>query len=189
MPISSLFRLCTSSVLQLPHHSPDLLGAVDSEIYSCLQWKSPNLEQLPLAAEQRFCVMYNEFLDDGLINVFELAYARGMLSPIKLIALHNNDLCLFLDSSATSSTLLRMQEWWKGFTELGLVGHFCLAFASEDEIYSGRSDCPLQACALTVMQSGRLGLQQYEFHDLEPFDPEQYSPDDMPAPFYPNDRW
>lgn len=152
MPISSLFRLRHSSLFQPHHQSPCPSSAVYSEIYSCLQWKSPNLEELPQVAEQRFCVMYNDFLDEGLINVFELAYARGMLSPIKMIALHSSDLYLILDSRVTSSTVLHMQGWWKGFTELGFIGNYRLAVTSEEEICSGRSDCPLRLSALTVIK-------------------------------------
>lgn len=171
MAIADLFRLRADSLAQRdpPHF----------QIYSCLQWKGRNLEMMPQIAEQRFCVTYNFCLDEHLITALERAYTRGLVSPVKLIALHDNDLRMFLDTRTTSSTASAMEELWKDFTDLDATRRYSVAFASEDEILSGRSDYPYLDAARGLLERSSLDLEPYEFPDLEPFDPESFSPYDQ----------
>lgn len=171
MAIADLFRLRADSLAQCepPHF----------QIYSCPQWKGRNLEMLPQIAEQRLCVMYNVFLDEHLITALERAYARGLLSPVKLITLHDNDLRMFLDTRTTISTATAMEHHWKDFTDLDATRRYSVAFASEDEILSGRSDYRYLDAARVLLESSFLDLAPYEFPDLELFDPESFSPDDQ----------
>ncbi|MEZ1839838.1 hypothetical protein QVM62_18480 [Pseudomonas putida] len=171
MAIADLFRLRMYSLAQRdpPHF----------QIYSCLQWKGRNLEMMPQLAEQRFCLMYNVFLDEHLITALERAYARGLMSPVKLIALHDNDMRMFLDTRTSSNTAATMEELWMDFTDLDATRRFSVAFASEDEILSGRSDYPYQDAARVLLERSSLGLEPCDFPDLEPFDPASFSPDDQ----------
>ncbi|MFP3403427.1 hypothetical protein SB757_02180 [Pseudomonas sp. SIMBA_065] len=171
MAIADLLRLSADSLAQ--GDRPRF------KIYSCLQWKGRNLEMMPQIAEQRFCVMYNTFLDERLITALERAYARGLVSPVKLIALHDNDLRMFLDTRTSSSTAAAMEELWKDFTDLDATRRYSVAFASEDEILSGRSDYPYLDAARVLLESSSLDLEPYEFPDLEPFKPESFSPYDQ----------
>lgn len=171
MAIADLFRLRADSLAQSDH--PPF------KIYSCLQWKGRNLEMMPQIAEQRFCVMYNTYLDERLITALERAYSRGLMSPVKLIALHDNEMRMFLDTMTSSNTAATMEELWTDFTDLDATRRFSVAFASEDEILLGRSDYPYQDAARVLLESSSLGLEPSDFPDIEPFDPESFSPDDQ----------
>lgn len=177
MAIADLFRLRADSLAQSDRPR--------FKIYSCLQWTGRNLEMMPQIAEQRFCVMYNTFLDERLITALERAYSRGLMSPVKLIALHDNDLRMFLDTKTSNNTAAAMEELWRDFTDLDATRRYSVTFASEDQILSGRSDYPYLDAARVLLESSSLHLEPYEFPDLEPFDPESFSPDDQSSFIHP----
>ncbi|MNJ33847.1 hypothetical protein D3C77_285370 [compost metagenome] len=171
--------MTTSTLFQLQAGSHPLQGEPHTQIYSCLQWKGRNLEIMPQAFEQRICVMYNDFLDERLIIALEHAYVRGMISPVKVFALHDNDFRLFLDKSVNSDTVSTMQKLWEDFTSHDATRRYSVTFASEHELLTGRSDYPFWLRASGIIQTYSLGFASYEFRDLDPFDPEEYSPDEV----------
>lgn len=169
--------MSTRSLLQ-PVNEP-LAGAPgpDHVVYACLQWMGPNLESLPQAAEQKFCVMFEHLEDDRLVMTLERAYIQGMMSSVKLVVQHLDELYLFLDSSATWSTLVTVHDWWRDCCRLDPIAPYAAVIVSEAEIRQSDSTYPFQVKAQQILGSIKLGLNQYKFQDLEPFDPEQYDPD------------
>lgn len=149
----------------------------DHVVYACLQWMGANLEQLPQAAEQKFCVMFEHLVDDRLVMMLERAYVQGMMSSVKLVVQHLDDLYLFLDNRATLSTLATAQGLWKDCRKLDPIARYTTVLAGEAEIRLSNSIYPFQAKARQILDSNSLGLDQYKFPDLEPFDPEKYDPD------------
>lgn len=76
-----------------PVESDDALNHV---VFSCLQWKKPNLEAMSQADKQRFAVMYgDEMMIQFVIAALERAYVLGAMSPVRLIAVHEDQLYLF----------------------------------------------------------------------------------------------
>ncbi|MGM3216541.1 hypothetical protein ACSQ5K_15170 [Pseudomonas sp. PhalM4] len=149
----------------------------DHVVYACVQWLGANLEPLPQAAEQKFCVMFEHLEDDRLVMTLERAYVQGMMSSVKLVVQHLDDLYLFLDSSATWSTLATVRDLWQDCRRLDPIARYSTVIAGEAEIRQSGSTYPFQAKARKILDSNKLGLDQYKFHDLEPFDPEEYDPE------------
>lgn len=89
----------TSILFKHEHGAVELSDATNYVVLNCLQWKSPhlgaNLEPLPQAAEQKFCVMFEHLVDDRLVMMLERAYVQGMMSSVKLVVQHLDDLYLF----------------------------------------------------------------------------------------------
>lgn len=157
-----------------------VVGGPDYVIYSCLQWQDQNLRAMNQAAKQTFCVIHDDYLDDRFITALERAYLRGAMAPVKLIAIHEHDLDIFLDSTVSSSTIPAIEAIWKIDTHLYSGRHYTLAFASEDEIYLGRSDYPFWPVIKEIIESTALGLSPYERpcydeNDLEDFSDESLS--------------
>lgn len=177
MAISKLFNLRYDAIGE---------GGVPSyEIYSCVQWKGPNLDELSMAAEQRFCVMHNQSLNDELITALELAYLQGIFSPIRLIALHDDHLLVFFDSKLTSSSFISIQGKWEDFATLVPIKQYTLSFSNEASLCSDSSDYPHWPLALEVLRSRSLGMNQYKLHNSEQFDPADHAPGDMCSYFCP----
>lgn len=91
-------------------------------IYICLQWKGPNLETLPQAAKQSFCLLYGDYLEDRLLIALEYMHIRGAMSPVKLIAFHDDCLGVFLDGTTMSDTLPALETMWERFVGLDPIG-------------------------------------------------------------------
>lgn len=144
-----------------------VVGGPDYVIYSCLQWQDPNLRLMAQAAKQTFCVMHGDYLDHRFITDLERAYLRGALAPVKLIAIHEQGLDIFLDSKVSSSTIPAIEAIWEIDTHLYSGRHYTVAFASEDEIYSERSDYPFWPVAKEIMESTSLGLSPYELPSFD----------------------
>lgn len=135
-----------------------VVGGPDYMIYSCLQWQDQNLRAMNQAAKQTFCVMHGDFLDDRFIAALERAYLRGAMAPVKLIAYHEQYLDIFLDSKVSSSSITAIEAIWEVDTHLYSDRHYTVAFASEDEIYTGRSDYPFWPVAKEILETTSLGL-------------------------------
>lgn len=143
------------------HHECDpvtVVGGPDYVIYSCLQWQDQNLRVMAQPAIQTFCVMHGDYLDHRFVTALERAYLRGALAPVKLIAIHEQDLDIFLDSKVSSSSIPAIEAIWKIDTHLYSGRHYTVAFASEDEIYSGRSDYPFWPVAKEILETTSLGV-------------------------------
>ncbi|KYC17533.1 hypothetical protein [Pseudomonas sp. ABFPK] len=148
-------------------------------IYSCLQWQDPNLRLMAQAAKQTFCVMHGDYLDHRFITALERAYLRGALAPVKLIAIHEQVLDIFLDSKVSSSSLPAIEAIWEFDTHLYSGRHYTVAFASEDEIYSGSSDYPFWPVVKEIMESTTLGISPYELPCYDENDLEDYTDDSL----------
>lgn len=135
-----------------------VVGRPDYMIYSCLQWQDQNLRAMNQAAKQSFCVMHGDYLDDRFITALERAYLRGAMAPVKLIAYHEQYLDIILDSKVSSSSIPAIEAIWEVGTHLYSDRHYTVAFASEDEIYSGRSDYPFWPVAKEILETTSLGL-------------------------------
>lgn len=167
------------SLLQPVNVSLAATSGPDHVVYACLQWMGANLEPLPQAAEQKFCVMFEHQVDDRLVMMLERAYVQGMMSSVKLVVQHLDELYLFLDSGATRSTLATVHDLWRDCRRLDPIARYAAVIACEAEIRQSDSIYPFQAKARKILDSNKLGLEQYRFQDLEPFDPEQYDPDSI----------
>ena len=148
-------------------------------IYSCLQWQDRNLRLMARAAKQTFCVMHGDYLDHRFITALERAYLRGALAPVKLIAIHEQDLNIFLDSKVSSSSIPAIEAIWEIDTHLYSGRHYSVTFASEDEIYSGLSDYPFWPVAKEIIESNSLGLSPYELPSYDDDDMEDYTDDSL----------
>jgi hypothetical protein len=160
MPFSDFFHPDCDPVepSDAPHHV----------VFSCLQWKTPSLEVMPRAAKQCFAVMYGDPLNPHTSAAMERAYILGAMSPVKLIAAHEETLYLFLDNEVSSNTFLEVEALWTkviGMSRILLSVHF----ASVSEVYSGRSDYIFWHDAKEILESYDLGIEPYDLKDLDDF--------------------
>lgn len=170
----------STPVLFHPECDPvTVVGEPDYVIYSCLQWQDQNLQVMAQAVKLTFCVMHGDYLDHRFITALERAYLRGALAPVKLIAIHGQDLSIFLDSKVASSSIPAIEAIWKIDTHLYSGRHYTVTFASEDKIYSGRSDYPFWPVAKEIIESNSLGLSPYELPSYDEDDPEDFSDDSL----------
>lgn len=61
----------TSILFQLEHGAVELNCVSNYVVLNCLQWKSPHLNALASAAKQSFAVIYENELDQELIDYLE----------------------------------------------------------------------------------------------------------------------
>lgn len=118
MPISALLHLECDPV--------EPIDAVKHSVFTCLQWRSSNLDLMPKADMLRFAVMYDEALENYVIKALEEAYLRGALSPVKLVAVRDDEIHLFLDSTVASSTIPAIKSLWVDVAEWP-----CLSYLSQ----------------------------------------------------------
>ncbi|MCY1437762.1 hypothetical protein D9M71_539370 [compost metagenome] len=98
---------------------------------------------------------------------------------MKLIAVHEQDLDIFLDSKVSSSSIPAIKAIWEVDTHLYSGRHYSVTFASEDEIYSGRSDYPFWPVVKEIMESTALGFSPYELPSYDEDDLEDYADDSL----------
>lgn len=160
MPFSDIFHPECNPVE--PHDAPHHV------VFSCVQWKTPSLEVMPQAAKQRFAVMYGDHLNPYITAALERAYILGAMSPVKLIAVHEDSLHLFLDSGVSSSTFQEIESMW---IQVMCISHIRLTvdFANVNEIYSGRSDYVFWQDAKEILESYSLGIAPYDLKALDDF--------------------
>lgn len=155
MTLSPLFQLECS-----PIELDDLLHCV---VFSCLQWKNPNLDVMEKAVNQRLAVLYHPPLDRSyIIETLNRAHIHGAMSGVKLIAAHKNGLYLFLSNEVASSTLPTIEALWATVTQSDRNPRLRVDFASENEVYSGRSDYPFWPVVKGILESKHFGMEQYD---------------------------
>lgn len=71
-----------SSIFQIEADVEIAPGGVSHATISCVQWRSPNLEQLEVAAKQTLALMWYGKLDDEVLDVLETAHLYGALPPV-----------------------------------------------------------------------------------------------------------
>ncbi|WP_422422169.1 hypothetical protein [Pseudomonas sp. GZD-222] len=155
--------MTSSLILRQERNLEETKDGFHQLVFSCLQWKSSNLELMPQAARQRFAVMCSQPLDDSLvIETLERAHIHGAMSAVKLIAAHKDALYLFLCSDVASNTVRSLENLWSSVISMDRNGRLSATFASEDEVYSGRSDYPFWSVARDILKSNVLGFVRYE---------------------------
>jgi len=140
-------------------------------VFSCLQWKTPNLEVMPRAAKQCFAVMYGDPsspLNPYTSAALERAYILGAMSAVKLVAVHEDSLYLFLDSEVSSATFQEIESLW---IQVRCMSHTQLTvdFANVNEVYSGHSDYVFWQLAKEILESYSLGIEPYDLMALDDF--------------------
>lgn len=158
----------TSILFQLEHGAVALNGVTNYVVLNCLQWKSPHLEMLASAAKQSFAVIYENELDQELIDYLERVHLQGAMSAVKLIIANDDQLYVFLDGQIPSSALPALESVWETALESDHSNPWRVGFASVDELYTGCSDCIFWPCAKDVLESHPLGLTEFMDSDARP---------------------
>lgn len=141
-----------------PTTSGDLYGPIKYRVFDCLQKNDENLVPMPQSARHRFAVMYRKGFSHDLMAVLKRAYRIGGISPAKLIDVSGNSLYIFLDAKVASNTVAAIENAWSKALRSGRYGHWKVHFASESEIWSGRSDYDFLSAAKEVLESNKLGI-------------------------------
>lgn len=145
--------------------------APNHAVFSCLQWKTPSLEVMPRAAKQFFAIMYGDPtnpINPYVAAALERAYVLGAMSAVKLIAVHEDNLYLFLDSGVSSTTFLEIEALWIQVMCMSQT-RLTVDFANVNEVYSGRSDYLFWRDAKEILESYSLGIEQYDLSSLDDF--------------------
>lgn len=158
----------TSILFQLEHDAVELNGVSNYVVLNCLQWKSPHLDALASAAKQRFAVIYENELDQELIDYLERVHLQGAMSAVKLIAANDDQLYVFLDGQVPSSALPALESLWEAAFESDYSNPRRVSFASVDELHTGCSDWSFWPCAKDVLGSHPLGLTEFMDSDARP---------------------
>ena len=140
-----------------PHDFP---RTIKYRVFECWHIGDENLVPTPKSSCQRFAVMYRGVFDHGLLDALEHAYRLGGISPVKLIDVNKRSLYIFLDADVASSSVAAIESIWLKVARSGCNGHWDVHFASESEIWSGRSDYDFLSAAKEVIESYELGLTQ-----------------------------
>ncbi|SDY04780.1 hypothetical protein [Pseudomonas sp. NFACC08-1] len=153
MSFLSLFRpVCEPVTLDPVHHYA---------VFSVPQWKDPNLQALPRATEQRFAVLYQPFEKRFAMETLEQAYIQGAMSGVKLVALHKNELCLFLSDDVAAATFPALESLWEPIKGLDLNRNLWVDFFCEHEVLSGRCKYPFWRIVKEIIASNILGIEEY----------------------------
>ncbi|RON42280.1 hypothetical protein [Pseudomonas brassicacearum] len=155
-----------------PHDAPNHV------VFRCLQWKTPSLEVMPQAAKQRFAVMCGDHLNPYITAALERAYILGAMSPVKLIAVHEDSLYLFLDSGVSSATFQEIESRW---IQVMCMSHIRLTvdFANVNEVYSGHSDYVFWEDAKEILESYDLGIESYDLKALDDFSDKVFTDEEL----------
>lgn len=143
-----------------PHDAPNHV------VFSCLQWKTPNLEMMPRAAKQSFAVMYGDTINQFVTAALERAYILSAMSAVKLIAVHEDHLHLFLDSEVSSTTFREIEALWAKVTGMGRI-MLAVDFSTVNEIFSEGSGYVFWPVVKEILESHALGIEQYDLLALD----------------------
>lgn len=157
--------MTTSSLFHLEHRDLELHDAPNYVVLSCLQWKSPALDVMPVAAKQHFTVMFDTMLEQGFVNVLEKVHSYGGLAAVKLVAAHDQQIFVFVDSQVASSAVPFLESAWTQAIQSDCNHAWTVNFANVDELRSGRSDFRFSTIAENILDRHDLGLS--EFKDLQ----------------------
>ncbi|MFJ3366956.1 hypothetical protein [Pseudomonas sp. NPDC086251] len=141
-----------------PDNSGDPSVFLVYRVFGCVQSKDANLKDLPQPAVQRFAVINPECVDDDVFQILEDARDVGALAPVKLMVAHEDSLYLFLDEKVGSTTVAAIESLWSTLTGACAHRRMAVHFASESEIYAGRSDYSFSCGAQEILESETLGL-------------------------------
>jgi hypothetical protein len=137
-------------------NSGDPSDSLVYKVFGCIQWRDENLVDTPHPSMKRFALMNSEAVDDDVLQVLDTARELGALSPVKLIDTRGSSLYLILDSNVGSSTLPAFESLWLKVVGVGVNQRWAVHFASESEIYTGRSDYDFLEAAREILESEAL---------------------------------
>lgn len=158
----------TSILFKLEHGAVKLSDATNYVVLNCLQWKSPSLDALASAAKQSFALIYENELEQELIDSLERAHLQGAMSAVKLIVANDEQLYVFLDGQVASSAVPPLESLWEKAFESDYSNPRRVGFASVGELYNGCSDCIVWPNAREVLESHPLGLTEFTDSDAHP---------------------
>lgn len=173
MPFSDIFH---------PECNPvEPQDAAHHVVFSCVQWKTPSLQVMPQAAKQCFAVMYGDLsnpLNPFTSAALERAYILGAMSAVKLIAVHEDSLYVFLDSGVSSATFQEIESLWM---QVICMSHIRLTvdFANVNEVYSGNSDYVFWEDAKEILESYDLGIESYDLKALDDFSDKVFTDEEL----------
>lgn len=140
--------------------SDDFSRTIKYRVFDCWHKEDENLVPIPKSSCQRFAVMYRGVFDHGLLDALEHAYRLGGIYSVKLIDVNKRSLYIFLDAKVASSSVAAIESIWLKVARSGCNGQWDVHFASESEIWSGRSDYDFLSAAKEVIESYELGFIQ-----------------------------
>lgn len=147
------------------HESPD------HGVFSCIQWKDPSLRVMKKAAKQRLAIMYGDRtnpINPYVSAALERAYVLGAMSAVKLIAIHEDTMYLFLDDEVSSTTFQEIESLWIQVMCMSPI-RLEVNFANVSELHSGHSDYLFWQNAKEILESYSLGIKQYDLASLDDF--------------------
>lgn len=156
-----------SALIHVEEKPVELDELLEHTVFSCLQWKGPNLEAMPQAYKQTFAVINSEALDDRVVEVWAKAHAMGAMSPVKLIAIHEDEIHLFLDAATSSSTMGVIEPIWAKAAADDSHLPWTMHFESETAALTGQSEYIFSCTAKAILESRVLGVERYEMSALE----------------------
>jgi hypothetical protein len=175
MPISALLHLECVPV--------EPVDAMKHVVFSCPQSQGANLERLPAIASQRFAVMYDDVMGDHLIEMLERAHSSAALTPVKLIAVREHDLHVFLDATVASATLPAIARLWESVVAADLEWPWSVSFALETELGTGHSDFELWDEAKEILESYPLGIGSFDLTGHDSAEPSIHANKKWTLPF------
>lgn len=168
-----------SNLFHLEFEYEGIDGYLSYRVYSCPEWKRPNLEFMQEAGDHRFVVLHSDPLDERDIMTLERAYVDGVMSAVNVIAKHETSLELFLDGGASSTAFPAIESGWTKAAELDPHWSFSLTFANQAEALSGRSDYPFWEQVKAVIELHSLGIKPYDIPVIDPASVVLFDPDTM----------
>ncbi|MNJ33848.1 hypothetical protein D3C77_285380 [compost metagenome] len=152
----------TSSLFQVEMDVDISSDGVAHMAISCLQWRAPNLELLEIAAKQTFALMWYGTLDEEVLNVLEKAHLHGSLAPVKLIAVHVDELHFFLAGEVSSKTLPAIEALWQKVKDAAGIQSWSVHFSDVGEMEADQSDDDFCTTAKELLKIYDLGLVDYD---------------------------
>lgn len=151
-----------SSLFQVEADVEIAPGGVSHATISCLQWRSPNLAQLEVAAKQTLALMWYGTLDDQVCDVIEKAHLHGALAPVSMIKVRAYKLHLFLADEVSSKTLPALEALWENVKDAADVPSWAVHFSNISEIIADQTDDVFCATAKEILWLHNLGLSDFE---------------------------
>lgn len=103
-------------------------------------------------ASKCMAVISDDDLDPGLDDLLKRAVALGALSSVKLIAVEDTQLHVFLESSVSSSCFPAIEALWQEVANKDGAQIWPLAFSNVSEVLSGHSDYAHWAYAKQIIE-------------------------------------
>lgn len=151
-----------SSLFQVEADVQITSKGVSHATISCLQWMSPNLALLEVAAKQSLALMWYGTLDDQVCDVIEQAHLHGALAPVSMIKIRAYKLHLFLADEVSSKTLPAIEAAWERVKVAANVQSWAVHFSNISEIVDDQSDDDFCTAGKEILWLYHLGLADFD---------------------------